>query len=65
MSDLAVRAAQRADLHVRSADRLAQRLCAKYPDRITGYFSLPATAGRYCPFPDTLSDATQRALHCR
>ena len=50
MSDLATRAAQRADLNVRSADSLVERLAEKYRDRITGYFvagTMPCT-----PFPD-------------
>jgi len=51
MTDIATRAAQRADLHVRTADSLVERLAEKYHDRITGYFRLPATSAVYAPFP--------------
>jgi len=43
MSELATRAAQRADLNVRPADALAERLATKYRGRVTGFFILPAT----------------------
>src|SRR5512146_377766 len=65
MTDLAMRAAQRADLHVRSTDRLVERLAEKYRDRITGYFRLPATNAVHAPFPDELSSATRSALRSR
>ncbi|HET7780620.1 MAG TPA: DEAD/DEAH box helicase, partial [Rudaea sp.] len=65
MTDLATRAAQRADLNVRSADSLVERLAEKYRDRITGYFRLPATNALYAPFPDELSLATRSALRSR
>ena len=65
MSELAMRAAQRADLDVRSTDGLVERLADKYRDRITGYFRLPATAGAFAGFPDGLADATRMALRSR
>ena len=65
MNDVAIRAAQRADLNTRSADGLAQRLVAKYGDRVAGYFHLPATVGHYAEFPDSLSVATRAALRSR
>lgn len=65
MTDLAMRAAQRADLNVRSTDTLVERLTDKYRDRITGYFRLPAIAAAFAPFPDDLSPATRIALHSR
>ena len=46
MNELALRAAQRADLKVRSADGLVERLANKYSDRITGYFKLAQTPPR-------------------
>src|ERR1700712_3646369 len=65
MNDVAIRAAQRADLDTRSADGLAQRLVAKYSDRVAGYFHLPATVARYAAFPEDLSDSTRLALSAR
>jgi len=65
MTDLATRAAQRADLNAHSADSLVERLAEKYSDRITGYFRLPATNGAHAPFPDELSMATRVALRSR
>ena len=65
MTELAIRAAQRADLNVRSADGLVERLAHKYRDRITGYFRLPATNALHAPFPDALSGATRAALASR
>jgi len=65
MNDLAVRAAQRADLDVRSADGLVERLAKKYSDRITGYFRLPATQARFAEFPTSLSNASRQALASR
>jgi DEAD/DEAH box helicase domain-containing protein len=65
MSELATRAAQRADLNVRSADALAERLAAKYRDRVTGFFTLPATPGRYRPLPESFSPALSAALASR
>jgi DEAD/DEAH box helicase domain-containing protein len=65
MSDLAVRAAQRADLQARTADQLVDRLHKKYADRITGYFQLPAVPATYCPFPPGLSEPVRKALRSR
>ena len=65
MTELAIRAAQRADLNVRSTDGLVERLAHKYRDRITGYFRLPATPACCAPFPDALSQATSTALASR
>jgi len=65
MTELAIRAAQRADLNVRSTDGLVERLAHKYRDRITGYFRLPATNALHAPFPDALSGATRAALASR
>src|SRR4051812_23269472 len=65
MNDVATRAAQRADLDTRSADGLAQRLVAKYGDRVAGYFHLPSTPARYAEFPDALSPPTRAALRSR
>jgi len=61
MTDPAMRAAQRADLHVHSTGSLVERLAEKYRDRITGYFRLPATSAIHAPFPDELSSATRAA----
>ena len=65
MNQLAMRAAQRADLNVRTTDRLVERLGEKYRDRITGSFRLPATAAEYAAFSDELSQATRTALRSR
>jgi DEAD/DEAH box helicase domain-containing protein len=65
MNELAMRAAQRADLNAHSTESLVDRLAEKYCDRITGYFRLPATNAAYAPFPDELSMATRTALHSR
>jgi DEAD/DEAH box helicase domain-containing protein len=65
MSELATRAAQRADLNVRSADGLVERLAAKYRDRITGCFHLPATPAEFAAFPDALSAPLRAALASR
>src|ERR1700712_5181084 len=65
MNELAVRAAQRADLDVRSGDGLVERLAKKYSDRITGYFRLPATDARFAEFPLALSEDARRALEIR
>jgi DEAD/DEAH box helicase domain-containing protein len=65
MNELAIRAAQRADLNVRTAEGLVDRLAHKYSDRITGYFKLPQTQARYADFPAALTDATRQALGTR
>lgn len=65
MNSLAIKAAQRADLQVRSTAGLVERLAAKYPDRITGYFRLAATPATFAPFPQDLSAETIRALKSR
>lgn len=65
MNDLALRAAQRADLNVHSADGLVERLAKKYSDRITGYFKLANVPARFAEFPVTLSEATRTALASR
>jgi len=65
MTDLAMRAAQRSDLNVRTADTLVERLADKYRDRITGYFRLPSTPASYASFPDALSAAVRTALERR
>ncbi len=65
MNELALRAAQRADLKVRTADGLVERLANKYSDRITGYFRLPEVQARLAEFPDNLSQATRTALASR
>ncbi len=44
---------------------LALKLQHKYPDRITGAFTLPAREGRYAPFPADLPPALAEALHAR
>ncbi|HEX6832626.1 MAG TPA: DEAD/DEAH box helicase, partial [Rudaea sp.] len=63
--DTAIRTAQRADLAVRTAEGLAERLAARYHDRITGYFQLSAKAARYAAFPQDLSEPLRRALAAR
>lgn len=65
LPERAVRTAQRADLGVRSAASLAERLRERYGDRITGAFTLPARAARYAAFPDDLGDGVRRALAAR
>ena len=65
MNEIAIRAAQRADLNVRTADGLVERLAHKYSDRITGYFKLGETPAHYAAFPGDLSDATRAALATR
>jgi DEAD/DEAH box helicase domain-containing protein len=65
MSDVAVRAAQEADLVVQGARALADRLAAKYSGRITGHFRLPAVEADLRPFPDSLTSATRTALATR
>jgi len=65
MTDLAMRAAQRSDLNVRTTDTLVERLADKYRDRITGYFRLPSTPATYASFPDALSAAVRTALERR
>jgi len=65
VSDLAIRAAQRADLNVRSAAALVERLADKYSDRITGFLRLAATSGDFRALPDSLSAATRQALGAR
>ena len=63
--DTAIRTAQRADLATRTAEGLASRLAARYHDRITGYFELPATPAKYSVFPEELSDPLRLALAAR
>jgi len=65
MNELATRTAERADLHVRTAEGLTERLAHKYSDRITGYFTLPASPAQFAAFPETLGDATRHALASR
>ena len=65
MNEVATRAAQRADLNVRTTDRLVERLADKYRDRITGCLRLPAVAAEYAAFPEELSHATRTALRSR
>ncbi len=65
MNPLAIRAAQAADLSVRSADGLVERLANKYSDRITGYLKLPESPARFAEFPPGLSAATRVALDGR
>ncbi len=65
MSDLAIKTAQAADLAVRGAQALADRLAEKYRGRITGHFRLPALEARMRPLPDSLSKATRSALASR
>jgi DEAD/DEAH box helicase domain-containing protein len=65
LPERAVRAAQQADLGVRSATSLADRLRQRYGDRVTGAFTLPARAARYAAFPDELGDGVRRALAAR
>jgi hypothetical protein len=59
MSDVGVRAVQAADLAVRGAQALADRLVVKYAGRITGYLRLPAVEPRLRTFPEYLSKATR------
>ena len=47
------------------AGRLAARLKARYRDRITGHYVLPASAGRYAPLPEDLPPALATALRAR
>jgi len=49
----------------RDPGQLAQRLQAKYGDRVTGHFVLPAREGRYAPLPDGLPPALAAALRGR
>src|SRR5690606_32145036 len=49
----------------RDPGQLAQRLQAKYGDRVTGHFVLPAREGRYAPLPDALPPALAAALRGR
>ena len=65
MSDLAIKTAQAADLAVRGAQALADRLAEKYAGRITGHFRLPAVEPRLRAFPEFLSKATRTALGSR
>jgi DEAD/DEAH box helicase domain-containing protein len=65
MNELTTRTAESADLHVRTAEGLTERLAHKYSDRITGYFKLPASPARFAAFPETLCDATRHALASR
>ena len=44
---------------------LALKLQHKYPDRVTGAFTLPAREGRYAPFPADLPSALAEALRAR
>ncbi|HHH38221.1 MAG TPA: DEAD/DEAH box helicase, partial [Sedimenticola sp.] len=44
---------------------LARMLKRRYPERITGELAIPARAGRYCPFPDTLDPRLREALRQR
>ncbi len=46
----------------RNGAALAARLEHKYADRITGSFVVPATSGRYAPFPSDLPEALAKAL---
>jgi len=45
--------------------RLAARLESKYPDRVTGSFTLPGREGRYAPLPEDLPAALAQALRAR
>ena len=45
--------------------RLAARLVAKYPGRITGNLLLPGQQGRYAPMPDDVPAALAEALRAR
>jgi len=65
LPERAVRTAQAADLAVRSATALAERLRTRYGDRITGAFTRPARPARYAAFPDGLSEPVRRALAAR
>ena len=65
MSDIAIRAAQEADLAVQGARALADRLVVKYTDRITGHLRLPAVEASLRPFPESLSKQTRTALASR
>jgi DEAD/DEAH box helicase domain-containing protein len=65
MSDVAVRAAEKADLAVQGARALADRLAAKYSGRITGHFRLPAVEADLRSFPDSLTKPTRSALASR
>jgi DEAD/DEAH box helicase domain-containing protein len=47
------------------AASLAARFERKYADLITGVVTVPATVGRYAPFPSDLPDAMQQALGTR
>jgi len=49
----------------RNGAALAARLERKYADRITGSFVVPATSGRYAPFPSDLPEALVQALRSR
>ena len=44
---------------------LALKLQRKYPDRVTGAFTLPAREGRYAPFPTDLPPQLADALRAR
>jgi DEAD/DEAH box helicase domain-containing protein len=65
MPDAALRARERADLDVRGALALAERLSVKYGDRVTGWLRLPAVAADMRPLPDTVSKPTRAALASR
>jgi DEAD/DEAH box helicase domain-containing protein len=65
MNEMAVRAAQRADLRVSTAKSLVERLAQKYSDRITGYFQLASVPASFVEFPAQLSIAMRDALASR
>ena len=53
------------DVAPAGGDTLALKLQHKYPDRVTGAFTLPAREGRYVPFPDDLPLPLAEALRAR
>src|SRR3982751_5321784 len=65
MPDAALRASERADLNVRGALALAERLSVKYGERVTGWLRLPAVGADMRPLPEGVSRPTRIALASR